>query len=410
MLAAAPLWQLTDADLTDALHSARRAEQAILVLQARLVHEAVNRGIPVAQGHRSTAGWLRSLLLLDPQPARDLTAQATALQHPNIRQVVLNGHADVRQAAVIATTLDTIPDDLATLDGPIDSAQIMQDAETAMIDLAGQLPAYQLRRVGERILDHIAPELADRADQTALARQEARARKRRGLTLSMPLNGTVRISGTLGIEDAAIVHAALHPLCQPDPKDTRTPPQQRVDALIDICRLALRTTELPVDGGEPPQLSVTVAYDPLTQTLGGGTTDSGQRLSAETTRRLACDARILPVILGGQGQILNAGRRRRNATGAIRRALHIRDRGCTFPGCDRPPRWTDGHHLWHWADGGPTNLDNLALLCRQHHQLIHDATAGWHIQLGPDQRPEFIPPPHIDPTRQPQRNLYHQRQ
>ncbi|WP_344646564.1 HNH endonuclease signature motif containing protein, partial [Winogradskya consettensis] len=107
---------------------------------------------------------------------------------------------------------------------------------------------------------------------------------------------------------------------------------------------------------------------------------------------------------------LNAGRRRRHATGAIRRALHIRDKGCTFPGCDRPPRWTDAHHLTHWADGGPTNLDNLALLCREHHRLIHDPTTGWHIQLGPDRRPDFIPPPDIDPTRQPQRNLYHQRQ
>ncbi|WP_307794770.1 HNH endonuclease signature motif containing protein, partial [Winogradskya humida] len=410
VLAAAPLWQLTDASLTDALRLARRAEQAVLVLQARLVHEAADRDIPAHQGHRSTAGWLRSLLLLDPQQARDLVTQATAIHDPSLQQVVLDGQADVRQAAVIASTLDAIPDDLAGLNGPVDSAQIMQDASQAMIDLAGQLPAYQLRRVGERILDHVAPEVADRADQAALTRHEARAQQRRGLTLSMPLNGMVRISGLLGAEDAAVVHAALHPLCQPDPKDNRTPAQQRVDALTDICRLALRTTELPIDGGEPPQLSVTVAYDPLTQTLGAGTTDTGQRLSPETVRRLACDARILPIILGGQGQILNAGRRRRNATGAIRRALHIRDRGCTFPGCDRPPRWTDGHHIQHWSHGGPTNLDNLALLCRQHHQLIHDPTAGWQIRLGPDRRPDFIPPPDIDPSQQPQRNLYHQRQ
>ncbi|WP_213003924.1 DUF222 domain-containing protein, partial [Winogradskya consettensis] len=168
VLAAAPLWQLTDADLTDALRLARQAEQALLVLQARLVHQGATRGIPRSQGHRSTAGWLRSSLLLDPQPARDLAAHATALQHPNLQQVVLNGHADVRQAAVIASTLDAIPDNLATLDGPINQAQILHDAETAMIDLARQLPAYQLRRVGERILNHIAPELADHADHAAL--------------------------------------------------------------------------------------------------------------------------------------------------------------------------------------------------------------------------------------------------
>lgn len=219
----------------------------------------------------------------------------------------------------------------------------------------------------------------------------------------------VRVSGTLGAEDAAIVHAALHPLCTPAPDDDRTPAQRRADALIDICRLALRTSQLPHDGGEPPQLAVTIAYDPLTRALGRAATDTGHRLSASTARRLACDARVLPIVLGGDSQILDTGRTRRLATGPLRRALTIRDRGCAFPDCDRPPRWTDAHHLIPWSEGGATSLDNLVLLCRHHHRTIHDPATGWTVRLGPDQLPEFTPPPSTDPIQRPRRNLYHHR-
>ncbi|WP_250005222.1 HNH endonuclease signature motif containing protein [Actinoplanes sp. M2I2] len=425
-LAAAPLWPLADDELTVGLKAAHRLEQCAAALQARLVQQAVTRGVPSAQGHRSTAGWLRALLLLDPQPARELAGQAAALsRHPAVEQAVLDGHLNLRQSTVIAETLDALPDDLVHhVDGHggdgngeghgrhPDSAEVSrltELAQTTMIGMAGRLPAYQLRRVGERILAHVAPEIAERADEAALARQEARAHERRGLTLSLPVDGLVRISGLLGAEDATIVQAALHPLCTPAPGDDRTAAHRRADALIDICRLALRTSELPSDGGEPPQLAVTVAYDPLTRTLSTGTTDTGRRLSAGTIRRLACDARILPFVLGGAGQILDTGRARRLATGPLRRALHIRDQGCAFPDCDRPPRWTDAHHLTAWTNGGPTTLNNLVLLCRHHHRLIHHPGGGWQIRLGPDQHPDFYPPPSIDPLRRPRRNLYHRR-
>jgi hypothetical protein len=140
---------------------------------------------------------------------------------------------------------------------------------------------------------------------------KARVQRLRGLTLSLPVDGLVRLCGALGTEDAATVQAALHPLSRPQPEDDRTPAQRRADALLEVCRLALRTQELPDDGGEPPQLAVTVAYQPLSRTLGTAVTDAGQRLSAATARRLACDARILPAVLGSTGQILDLGRTRR---------------------------------------------------------------------------------------------------
>jgi hypothetical protein len=408
-LAAAPLWPVSDDELTDLLRAAHRLQQTAVVLQARLVHQATTRGLPAAQGHRSTARWLAGLLMLDPQPARELTEAATATQRPAIEQAMLDGHTDPRQAAAIAATVDAIPTDLSSYGlAAADVSQIVSQAEHTMIEMADRLSAHQLRRIGERILAHVAPHLADQADEAALARQEARAQRRRGLTLSLPADGLVRLSGALGIEDAATVHAALHPLSRPLPEDDRTPAQRRADALVEVCRLALRTQELPDDGGEPPQVAVTVTYQALSRALGAAVTDAGERLSAQTVRRLACDARILPVVLGSAGQILDLGRTRRLATGPLRRALHIRDRGCAFPDCDRPPRWTDAHHITAWTNGGTTTLDNLVLLCRHHHQLIHDPDAGWQIRPGADGQPDFIPPPTLDHHQRPRRNLYHQ--
>ena len=130
-------------------------------------------------------------------------------------------------------------------------------------------------------------------------------------------------------------------------------------------------------------------------------------MSPPVVRRLACDAQLLPIVLGGAGQVLDAGRARRLATGPLRRALVVRDRGCAFPTCDRPPRWCDGHHVVPWTAGGPTRLDNLVLLCRQHHRLLHHG--DWTVRIAGDGLPEFLPPPVLGEQQHPRRNRYHRR-
>ena len=152
---------------------------------------------------------------------------------------------------------------------------------------------------------------------------------------------------------------------------------------------------------------VTTQFDVLTGQLAAGTLDTGQTLSADTVRRLACDAAILPAVLDGAGQVLNVARQRRSFPAAIRRALVLRDRGCAFPGCDRPPRWTEGHHIVHWTTGGETSLQNGVLLCRRHHRGIHHD--GWQVRIAGDGHPEFTPPAWIDPQQHPRRNTYHRR-
>jgi hypothetical protein len=207
---------------------------------------------------------------------------------------------------------------------------------------------------------------------------------------------------------------------------------------------------LPKAGGVRPQLLVTVDLDSLLGHPGGlgGETGWAGPLEPETCRRLACDSAVtrvvvsrqptsnheladgrslatdpgvdpdlgasapaaqgphelaglrqqlraaaakLPPALGGAPrQPLEVGRATRVVQPAQRSALAVRDGGCVFPGCDRPLAWCDGHHLWHWADGGPTDLDNLALLCRAHHRAVHEE--GWQLTRGPDGRFTATPP------------------
>ncbi|WP_169734276.1 HNH endonuclease signature motif containing protein [Hamadaea tsunoensis] len=191
-------------------------------------------------------------------------------------------------------------------------------------------------------------------------------------------------------------------------RDTRSAAARRADALTFLCAQALADGELPRSGGERPQLVVTLSWEQLREQLGHGLLDTGDLLTPETVRRLACDAQIIPAVLGGDGRVLDVGRARRLIDGSLRRALVLRDRGCAWPGCDRPPRWCEGHHVVSWSDGGPTSLDNSVLLCGHHHREIH--RGAWQVRINlSDGRPDFLPPRHLDPLQRPRRNMIHRR-
>jgi hypothetical protein len=134
-----------------------------------------------------------------------------------------------------------------------------------------------------------------------------------------------------------------------------------------------------------------------------GVLDTGQPLSVAAVRRLACDAEVLPCVLGSRSEILDVGRSQRLVTTALWLALVLRDRHCAFPGCSRLPIACDAHHIVHWVDGGPTSLDNLVLLCRSHHTMVHNTPREVRLHPG-DRRPEFLPPPRLDPERRPVRH------
>lgn len=196
----------------------------------------------------------------------------------------------------------------------------------------------------------------------------------RRLHISTTFSGMVRIDTDLDPESGAIVATAIGSLTEPAARDGdgRSAAQRRSDALTDICRHWLDHSDIPIHGGRRPHLSVVVDYKMLTADGSGHCQlDDGTVITADAARRLACDAAISRVITNGPSEILDVGRTTRTIPPAIRRALDIRDACCTWPGCDRPPRLCDVHHIWHWVDGGPTSLANTRLYCRPHHILEH---------------------------------------
>ena len=267
-----------------------------------------------------------------------------------------------------------------------------------------------------------------------------------------PLDGMVAVDGLLEPKAGHLVRAVLEPLARPsDAEDTRKGGQRTADALAELCRRALEGGWLPKAGGVRPQLLVTVDLDSLLGDPGGLGGDLGWAgpLDPEGCRRLACDGAVtrvlvarqpgshdpdgsypaagsgpdhhpeldpsereslqgqlraamtlLPPTLGGAAsQPLDVGRATRVISPAQRSALAVRDRGCVIPGCERPLAWCEAHHLWHWIDGGPTDLWNLALVCRAHHRTIHEG--GWQLTRGPDGRLTATPGP--PPLRRPRR-------
>ena len=217
------------------------------------------------------------------------------------------------------------------------------------------------------------------------------------------------IRGRLDAEGAAVLRTALDPFTGPAPStadgpDPRSPARRQADGLIELARRALQTGDLPETGGQRPQVTITLDYETLRKQLGAAELGWGGPVTAASARRIACDAQLIPVLLGGAGQPLDVGRASHTIPTGIRRALVARDRGCAFPGCDRPAAWCDGHHIQHWADGGPTALANLVLLCGHHHRTIHHH--GWQVRLDHG-LPVFLPPPWIDPTQTPRRNRLH---
>ncbi|MDG4830453.1 DUF222 domain-containing protein [Solwaraspora sp. WMMD1047] len=395
-------WALPEGELVAALEAVHGLEQRLTALRLALVREVDGRGVATTHGASSTAVWLRERLRMSGSAARRSVELAAALD----AAPAVVGHAlaaatiNAEQARVIVDMVSDLP---ATV-----GAEVVEKAAQALVDHSVRFEPSILRGLGRRILHHVAPDVAEQAEADALRREEEQAHPRRHVSLSSPRDGRVRLTGVLDLETAGLLHAALDPLCAPTGDgDDRSPGQRRHDALADVCRLVLRTGQLPASGGDRPQLVVTIGYHALVREMGAGMLDTGAALTPATVRRLACDAVILPAVLGGNGQVLDVGRQRRLFTGPLRRALVLRDGGCAFPGCDRPPRWCDGHHITAWHDGGTTTLDNAVLICGYHHRLIH--TGQWQVRLAPDGRPEFIPPAWLDPTQLPRRNHYHRR-
>jgi hypothetical protein len=209
---------------------------------------------------------------------------------------------------------------------------------------------------------------------------DERLRARRSLHASVTFEGMVRVDGDLDRVSGESLLTGLRAVLDTDARtqgeaDERTPAQRRADALGEICRQWLDRTDRPSVAGERPHLTVTVPVETLggrrTPRAGGAELDHTGPVGSELVRELACDSAVMRVVMSGRSEPLDVGRRTPVIPPAMRRAVIARDRSCRFPGCERPHTWCDAHHVTHWADGGSTAAENLVLLCRPHHRLVH---------------------------------------
>ena len=220
-----------------------------------------------------------------------------------------------------------------------------------------------------------------------------------------------RLSNTVGAQ----LNAILDPLTKPrtsaiededgtvvEIPDQRPHMQRLHDALEEACARLLKSADQPSVGGIPASVIITISLDDLLAKAGVAETADGSQLTTDQLLRIADEADIWPTIIDRNGVPLALGRSQRLASKGQTMALIARDAGCSFPGCTHPPQWCDRHHILDWILGGPTDLDNLTLLCRYHH--THFLQKGWTCRINTDGLPEWIPPRWIDQDQQPHIN------
>lgn len=369
-----------------------------------VVGEAMARG-EVSSGRAQTVvQWLTSWALsLRAGGAGEVVALATAFGkrvNAPVQQAVDAGSLPVRSAATVVAEFDR----LRPILGEHAQAPVMR----TLIETAAEAGPGGCRKVRPWLLARFGLEGRLQEEQDAA---------KRFVALSLPHDdgtGIFEYRLRLDVEGKSVLEAAVGPLSAPRPaegeRDLRPSDQRRGDALVELVQRAVQAGE-SVPTTAKAQLFVTVDYSTLADSVranadagagasartdcgtgagartdcgagvGGATliragatvggADSGTLLAPETVRRLACDASIIPVVLGTRGEVLDFGHEKRLFTPAQTKRLWLRDGGCTFPGCSAPAHWCQAHHLVHWADVGPTDLENAALVCRHHHTTVH---------------------------------------
>jgi hypothetical protein len=394
-----------DAELPHQLRDIETVSRMLHAVMLETVAELDSRNLAASGGFGSTKRLLAGMLQLSATEAGTRVAHAAQLTArrtlggevlppvlPKTAAGLAAGEIGVGQVRVIAETINAIPTSVG-----------VEQRATAEADLARYAHSFtpaSLYKIGQHILAHLDRDGSPPREEpeAAPAAGELRLRERR--------DGRLGLEGFLEAEHAPAFRSLIEQFAAPRPategiSDPRTAPQRNADALLEVCGLARAAQDCPTTGGEPPHLSVSLTWEALRAGLGSATLDYGTHLSASAARRWACDAKIIPVVLGGESEPLDVGRAMRTVPLSLRRALVARDRGCAFPGCDRPPGLCQAHHCRHWADGGETSVENCVLLCETHHRHVHHT--GWEILIRPGYV-EFIPPAIIDPDRRPLHN------
>ena len=377
---------------------ARRLDQVAVAAMAELER----RGTFAERGYRSAAGALGDLLGWEWFEARRRVVAAEQVcartgldgaelpaRLPSTAAEFAAGRAGLRHVEVIARVLASPAAERL-------APEVWARAELQLAAKAAEHTPSELLTWGTALVEALGRN-GEPGDRSPLQVNELHVIRHRG-------RGGGRLSGRF--DDAAmfdaiavVIDAKAKPLTA---EDERTAVERQAEALAEVCGHVLDDGNVPHTGGGRPHLNVLVRLEDLENRCRAAALDFGGALSPESLRMLACDAAVVPVVLGGKGQPLDVGRLTRTVPDGLRRAVAVRGAGCEFPGCGRPPSWCEVHHVLPWQDGGPTALHNCVMLCRVHHRLLHHSDWIVRIRDGP---PEFIPPAWIDPQRRPRRKL-----
>ncbi len=372
-----------------ALRELVAAEAQLVELRLRVLADAGD--LADATGAKDAAGWLAHQTRARFADARADLALAGALdrERPVLAAGMRDGAVTLAQAHVIRRALDALAAAVA--------AETVERAEAHLVGCAAEFGPKELGRLGRRVLDVVAPEIAEAAEAARLADLETAAAERTRMTMRRQGDGTTRISAlvpdAVATRLATYLEAFANPRAQRDTTHgsetqdagdpfTRLPYPRRMGEAFARFLEAADPTRLPVHGGDATTVIVTIPLTSLQAELatadliGAGLVPgddlTGDRITASQARRLACTAKILPAVLDGTSLPVDLGRAKRLFTPAQRKALLIRDRTCRAEGCDTPGTWCDAHHRDPWHTGGPTDLANAVLLCPHHHHRAHD--------------------------------------
>jgi hypothetical protein len=415
----APSRALSDAELLSELDASferrRQVDSELVRLAADVLHRSRSSvgpdGLAARSGSGSPAQLMADIGRISLAEARRIcrVAEATA------DRVSLLGEVLPAERPIVAEALacHRIPVDSANAivsalaqasprADPIDAAA----AERALVEFAVENTADRVRTLAARWRDALDVDGVEQREEELIAR--------RSLTRSILANGMKRYRIDLDPEGSAFLDAAIAAqvgaviraprfdspdACDPDHDqlpDPRTLTQIAADAVVELARhgIACNSTEVPLPSAT---VVVRIGWEQLSSGLGAAEIDGiEQPVSARTARKLAADAHLIPLVLGGESEILDLGQQRRLFSRAQRIAIAERDGGCAWANCARPPTHTEAHHIRWWSHGGTTDLDNGILLCSRHHHLVH--RAGWEVEVRGNV-PWFIPPPTVDPYR-----------
>ncbi|NGX08040.1 DUF222 domain-containing protein [Mycobacteroides franklinii] len=329
-------------------------------------------------------------------PRRALTGEVLAPVLPGTAEALGRGDIGEEHVRVIRQFFDRLP---VVVDAPTRDA-----AEAQLAAMACQFRPEQLRTGTDRMMALLNPdgEFSD-VDRA----------RRRGVSIGQQgFDGMSAISGLLDPETRAYLDAVFSKLaapgmCNPNDQtplvdgepspdavehDTRTPAQRNHDALRACLRSTLASGNLGSHHGLPVTVVVSTTLKQLEDAAGIAITGAGNRLPMRDLIRAAAHAHHYLTIVDDDGRPLYLGRTKRIASPDQRIVLHARDRGCTHPGCSVPGYLCEVHHITEWADGGPTNIDNLTFACAPHHRLLNH---GWNTRKRTDGTTEWIPPPQL---------------